>query len=101
MFSAALGVATAAALDALGTAYAIVQIEERNREVASEQLTLSRQRYQLGADNFLILLDAERTTAEAERAYLDSLYTFHALTSGLELAVGRRLRPGAAAGTGN
>lgn len=96
-----LRTAVTSALDGLETSYAIVQIEERNREVAAEQLTLSRQRYQLGADNFLILLDAERTTAEAERAYLDAQYSFHAQIAGLELAVGRRLRPGAEAARGN
>lgn len=91
-----LRTAVTSALDGLETAYDVVQIEERNREVAAEQLTLSRQRYQLGADNFLLLLDAERTMADAERSYLDALYTFHVQIAGLELAVGRRLRPGGA-----
>ena len=81
------------AYDALTTAYNVVQVEERNREVAAEQLELSRQRYTLGADNFLILLDAERTMAEGERAYLDSLYAFHLELANLENAVGQRLRP--------
>ena len=64
-----------------------------NREVAAEQLELSRQRYALGADNFLVLLDAERTMAEGERAYLDSLYTFHIELASLENSVGQQLRP--------
>ena len=71
----------------------MVQVEERNREVAAEQLELSRQRYALGADNFLVLLDAERTMAEGERAYLDGLYAFHLELANLENAVGQRLRP--------
>jgi outer membrane protein TolC len=81
------------ALDALGTAYNVVQVEERNRVVAGEQLELARARYSLGADNFLVLLDAERTMADAERAYLDGLYTFHVQLANLENAVGQRLRP--------
>ena len=81
------------AYDALTTAYNVVQVEERNREVAAEQLDLSRQRYALGADNFLVLLDAERTMAEGERAYLDSLYAFHLELANLENAVGQPLRP--------
>ncbi len=80
------------AYDALTTAFDVVQVEERNREVAAEQLELSRTRYTLGADNFLVLLDAERTMADGERAYLDGLYTFHLELANLENAVGRRLR---------
>ena len=55
-----LRTAVTSAYDGLMTAYTVVQVEERNREVATEQLELSRQRYALGADPFLVLLDAER-----------------------------------------
>ena len=88
-----LRTAVTSAHDALATAYNVVQVEERNRVVAGEQLELARARYSLGADNFLVLLDAERTMADAERAYLDGLYTFHIELANLENAVGRRLRP--------
>jgi outer membrane protein TolC len=88
-----LRTAVTSALDALTTAFTVVQVEERNRGVATEQLELSRQRYAAGADNFLVLLDAERTMAEGERAYLDSLYGFHVELTNLENAVGRQLRP--------
>ena len=90
-----LRTAVTSALDALATAYSVVQVEERNRVVAGEQLELARARYSLGADNFLVLLDAERTMADAERAYLDGLYTFHVELANLENAVGQRLRPDA------
>ena len=88
-----LRTAVTSAHDALATAYNVVQVEERNRVVAGEQLELARARYSLGADNFLVLLDAERTMADAERAYLDGLYTFHIELANLENAVGWRLRP--------
>ncbi len=88
-----LRTAVTSANDALMTAFNVVQVEERSREVAAEQLELSRQRYALGADNFLVLLVAERTMAEGERAYLDSLYTFHIELASLENAVGQQLRP--------
>ncbi len=88
-----LRTAVTSAHDGLATAYNVVQVEERNRVVAGEQLELARARYSLGADNFLVLLDAERTTADAERAYLDALYTFHIELANLENAVGQRLRP--------
>ena len=88
-----LRTAVTSALDALMTAFSVVQVEERNREVAAEQLEMSRTRYTLGADHFLILLDAERTMADGERAYLDGLYAFHIELANLENAVGQRLRP--------
>ena len=81
------------ALDALMTAFSVVEVEERNREWAAEQLEMWRTRYALGADNFLVLLDAERTMAEGEQAYLDGLYSFYAGLANLENAVGQRLRP--------
>ena len=88
-----LRTAVTSAYDALTTAFNVVQVEERNREVAVEQLELSRTRYALGADPFLVLLDAERTMADGERAYLDSLYSFHLELANLENAVGQGLRP--------
>ena len=88
-----LRTAVTAAYDALTTAFDVVQVEERNRDVAAEQLELSRTRYTLGADNFLVLLDAERTMADGERAYLDGLYAFHIELANLENAVGQQLRP--------
>ena len=88
-----LRTAVTSTYDALTTAFNVVQVEERNREVAVEQLELSRTRYALGADPFLVLLDAERTMADGERAYLDSLYSFHLELVNLENAVGRGLRP--------
>ena len=81
------------ALDELMTAFSVVEVEERNREWAAEQLEMSRTRYGLGADNFIVLLDAERTMAEGERAYLDSVYSFYGGLAILENAVGQRLRP--------
>ncbi|GMR13745.1 MAG: hypothetical protein BMS9Abin29_1961 [Gemmatimonadota bacterium] len=86
--------AVTSANDALETAHEIVGIEVRNREVAAEQLELARARYRLGADNFFTLLEAERVMADAERAYLDAVYTFHSSLVALEVAVGRNLRPG-------
>ena len=88
-----LRTAVTTAYDALMTAFNVAQVEERSREVAAEQLELSRQRYALGADNFITLLVAERTMAEGERAYLDSLYGFHLELANLENAVGQPLRP--------
>ena len=75
------------------TTYRIAEIEERNREVASEQLALARERYRLGAAAFLELLEAESSMAEAERDHLAAVYNYHDALSALESAVGTRIRP--------
>ncbi|MFP3948609.1 MAG: TolC family protein, partial [Longimicrobiales bacterium] len=72
----------------LDAAWEVVQIEERNRELAQEQLELARERYSLGAAPFLELLDAQNSVAAAERDYLDAVYDFHAARADLERASG-------------
>lgn len=79
------------AYDDLMTQSRVVQIETRNREVATEQLELARERYRLGAANFLELLEAQSSLAQAERDYLNAVYDFHNALSALEAAVGERL----------
>ncbi len=80
-------------LDDLESAYQVVAIEVRNREVATEQLELARERYRLGAAAFLELLEAQTSMATAERDYLNALYTFHGAMWRLEEATGLKLRP--------
>jgi outer membrane protein TolC len=79
--------------DDLVTAYRALRIQERNLEVASEQLELARRRYSLGAAPFLELLDAEDSMEQSERDHLASVYDFHAALWSLEAAVGERLGP--------
>ncbi len=80
-------------LDDLESAYEVVAIEVRNREVATQQLELARERYRLGAAAFLELLEAQTSMATAERDYLNALYTFHGAMWRLEEATGLKLRP--------
>ncbi|MGH7476880.1 MAG: TolC family protein [Longimicrobiales bacterium] len=81
-----------AAFDALTTAYQTSRLEERNAELAAEQLELARQRYRIGMSTFFDLLDAETLKARADRALLAAIYTFHESLATLETAVGRPLR---------
>jgi len=83
----------ASALDALVTQGRVVGIEETNRQAATEQLELARERYRLGIANFLEVLDAESTMAAAERAYHAAVYRFHEALVELEALVGQSLRP--------
>ena len=88
-----LRTAVTRSFDDLVTAYRSLQIQDRNLEVASDQLELARQRYTLGAAPFLEFLDAEDSMEQAERDNLAAAYDFHAAMWSLEAAVGRRLRP--------
>ena len=86
-----LQTAVTQAYDELLTAVEVVGIEERNREVANEQLALAQERYRLGAATFLELLEAQSSVAAAERDYLNARYRFHGALWALEAAVGERL----------
>jgi outer membrane protein len=78
-------------LDAV-TAEQTVELEERNRQLAGEQLEMARERYRLGAASFIELQDAETVKARADRAHLTAVYSFHEALAALEAAVGRPLR---------
>jgi len=88
-----LRTAVTQAYDNLTAAYEVVQLEERNRSLAEEQLQAQQRRYSLGASGLLELLDAQTTLSTAEQAYLNALYDFHWNLIRLEAAVGQGLRP--------
>ncbi|HSH46783.1 MAG TPA: TolC family protein, partial [Longimicrobiales bacterium] len=75
----------------LEAAYRAVQLEERNRELAADQLRLAQERYRVGAASFLELMEAETVMARADRAYLVGVYTFQESMAALEAAVGQDL----------
>lgn len=75
----------------LRTAYEAAQLEDRNREVARDQLRLARERYRVGVTAFLELMEAETLMARADREYLLAVYTFQESLAALEQAVGQRL----------
>jgi outer membrane protein len=81
----------AAAYRDLNTAYQAVQLEERNRDVARDQLRLARERYRVGSAAYLELSEAETLMARADREYLLSVYTFQESLTALEQAVGQKL----------
>jgi outer membrane protein len=72
-----LRTAVTQAFDNLSAAHQVVQLEERNRSLAEEQLQLQQRRYALGAAALLELLDAQTSLTTAEQAYLNALYDFH------------------------
>lgn len=74
------------------TAYRSAQIEQRNQELADEQLRVARERYRVGAIPFLDLVDAETVKAEADQALLEAVYAYHDAITDLEALVGTPLR---------
>lgn len=84
----------AAAHANIQTAYRAVMLEERNRDLADEQLILAREQYRVGSTSFVDLVDAETRKSQADRAYLSAVYEFHNALAALEAAVGTDLRGG-------
>jgi outer membrane protein len=80
-----------ASLASLRAAYQAVLLEERNRELADDQLQLARERYRVGAASFIELMEAETMKARADRAHLLGVYTFQEYLTALESAVGQEL----------
>jgi outer membrane protein len=69
-----------------------VEIEQRNVQAAEQQLTLTQERYRLGASTFVDLATSQQLKAQADRAYVTALYSFHENVAALEAAVGHPLR---------
>ena len=88
----ALRASLSASLGQVSTAYAAARIEERNVELADEQLRLARERYQIGEISFVELVDAETVKAEADRDLVAAVYAYHDAVTSLEAALGRPLR---------
>jgi len=82
----------AAALGSVRTAYETARIEERNQVAADEQLRLAQEQYRLGAQSFLQLVEAETLKAQADRALVDAVFTYHENLASLEATVGTSLR---------
>jgi outer membrane protein len=82
----------AANLAAVRTTYAAAVLEQRNQELADEQLRLTRERYQVGGIPFFDLVEAETVKAQADRDLVAAVFAYHEALSRLETYVGRPLR---------
>jgi outer membrane protein len=78
-------------LGALRAAYQAVQLEERNRELADDQLRLAEERYRVGVTSFIELMEAQTMKARADRSHLLGIYAFQEALTALEAAVGQPL----------
>lgn len=80
------------ALSNVRTAYRSALLEERNRDLAEQQLRLARERYQLGAITFVELMEAQTVLAQAERDRAAAVFAYHDAVTTLEALVGASLR---------
>ncbi|MEJ2205644.1 MAG: TolC family protein [Gemmatimonadota bacterium] len=80
------------ALSNARTAYQSALLEERNRDLAEQQLRLARERYQLGAITFVELVDAQTVFAQADRDGTAAVFAYHDTVTSLEALVGSSLR---------
>jgi len=74
------------------TAYESALLEERNRDLAERQLTLARERYQVGAITFVELTEAQTVLTQAEGDRIIAVFAYHDAVTDLEALVGAPLR---------
>ena len=74
------------------TAYEAVQIQTQNSQAAREALALAQERFRVGANTFVDLVQARADFQRAESDRINAIYEFHRAWSTLESAVGRPLR---------
>jgi outer membrane protein len=76
----------------LMTAYQTVQIQTQNSQAAREALALAQERFRVGANTFVDLVQARADFERAESDRINAIYEFHRAYAALENAVGRPLR---------
>ena len=69
-----------------------VAVQEQNAARAREELTLTEERYRVGAATFLDVTQARATYERAENDRINAVYDYHKAFAALEAAVGRPLR---------
>jgi outer membrane protein len=82
---------TAANLN-LVTAYRTVKLQEQNSQTAREALSLAQERFRVGANSFVDVVQARADYERAETDRINAIYDFHKAFATLESAVGRPLR---------
>lgn len=74
------------------TAFRSAQLQRQVAGNAAEELRMARERFRVGAGTSIEVTDAQTRLAEAERAVIDAVYTYHKSLAALEALVGRSLR---------
>jgi outer membrane protein len=74
------------------TAYQAVQIQTQNSQAAREALALAQERFRVGANTFVDVVQSRADFERAESDRINAIYEFHRAYATLESAVGRPLR---------
>jgi outer membrane protein len=74
------------------TAYEAVQIQTQNSAAAREALALAQERFRVGANTFVDMVQSRADFQRAESDRINAIYEFHRAYATLESAVGRPLR---------
>ena len=74
---------------AVETTYKTMQVQDRSRTAAAEQLNLANERYRLGSGTVLELSDALNAVTRADAAYINAIYDNHRALVALYAAIGR------------
>jgi outer membrane protein len=74
------------------TSFRAAELQRQIAGGAAEELRMSRERFRLGAATSLEVTDAQTRLADAERAVIDAVYTYHKSLAALEALVGAPLR---------
>jgi outer membrane protein len=76
----------------LMTAYQAVVIQRQNSQAAREALALAQERFRVGANTFVDVVQSRADYERAESERITAVYEFHRAYATLESAVGRPLR---------
>lgn len=74
------------------TAYQSAILEEQNRDLAEQQVTLAREQYQIGQITFVELTEQQTVLTEAEGNRIQAVFAYHDAVTTLEALVGTPLR---------
>jgi outer membrane protein len=74
------------------TARRTVELQERIRATATEELRMAQERFRLGLASSLEVADAQTNLSQAERDEINALYDFHKSMAALESLVGGAVR---------
>jgi outer membrane protein len=77
---------------AVRTSWQASRIQDQNRQAATEQLRLAREKFRIGNGTALEVSDAQQAVTQAEADYVFAVYDYHLAVVGLEALVGRPLR---------
>ncbi len=80
------------AVRAVSTARRTVELQERIRATAGEELRLAQERFRLGLASSIEVADAQANLSQAERDEITALYDFHQSIAALESLVGAPVR---------